>query len=80
MATNRLFSFIIFSIEKVMFFLSFQSGDQALPFRSAFKDVIFRNTGDVEVEKPLGGFENKSDQDGNHCLFRTFLTLFSEIL
>ncbi|KAG5395612.1 hypothetical protein IGI04_017426 [Brassica rapa subsp. trilocularis] len=40
-----------------------QSGDQALPFRSAFKDVIFRNTGDVEVGKPLGVFENKSDQD-----------------
>uniref|UniRef100_A0A1J3EMA5 4-alpha-glucanotransferase n=1 Tax=Noccaea caerulescens TaxID=107243 RepID=A0A1J3EMA5_NOCCA len=40
-----------------------QSGDQALPFRSAFKDVIFRNTSDVKVEKSLGVFENKSDQD-----------------
>ncbi|XP_024016763.1 4-alpha-glucanotransferase DPE2 isoform X2 [Eutrema salsugineum] len=40
-----------------------QSADQSLPFRSAFKDVIFRNTREVEIERPLGVFENKSDQD-----------------
>ncbi|XP_010508798.1 PREDICTED: 4-alpha-glucanotransferase DPE2 [Camelina sativa] len=40
-----------------------QTGDQALPFRSAFKDVIFHQSFEMKVEKPLGVFENKSDQD-----------------
>ncbi|XP_010525431.1 PREDICTED: 4-alpha-glucanotransferase DPE2 isoform X2 [Tarenaya hassleriana] len=40
-----------------------QTGDQALPFRSAFKDVIFRQSWDLKIDKPLGVFQNTLDQD-----------------
>ncbi|GAB2210062.1 hypothetical protein Drorol1_Dr00015315 [Drosera rotundifolia] len=39
-----------------------QNGSDTLPFKSAFKDVLFFHSGKLEIEKPLGLFEYKLDQ------------------
>lgn len=36
-----------------------QTGDDTLPFRSAFKDVIFRRSCKLKIERPLAVTENK---------------------
>ncbi|KAL8172220.1 hypothetical protein V2J09_024024 [Rumex salicifolius] len=38
------------------------AGSDALPFRSAFKDVIFRDSFSLKVERPLGVLQNKLDK------------------
>ncbi|XP_062004208.1 4-alpha-glucanotransferase DPE2 [Rosa rugosa] len=40
-----------------------QVGADALPFRSAFKDVIFRREWSLEIEKPLGVIQNSLQND-----------------
>ncbi|PON44078.1 Glycoside hydrolase [Trema orientale] len=40
-----------------------QTGADTLPFRSAFKDVIFRRSFTLKVERPLGVIENKLDNE-----------------
>ncbi|KAA8517885.1 hypothetical protein F0562_015359 [Nyssa sinensis] len=40
-----------------------QNGSDGLPFRSAFKDVIFRRSGSLDIERPLGIIQNKLDQE-----------------
>lgn len=39
-----------------------QTGSDTLPFTSAFKDVIFRHSFSLEVERPLGVLHNKLDK------------------
>ncbi|XP_052172556.1 4-alpha-glucanotransferase DPE2 isoform X8 [Diospyros lotus] len=38
-----------------------QTGSDDLPFRSAFKSVIFHKTWTLDIERPLGVFQNNSD-------------------
>ncbi|PHT54747.1 4-alpha-glucanotransferase DPE2 [Capsicum baccatum] len=45
-----------------------QTGSDNIPFRSAFKDVIFRTSRSLDVERPLGINQNKLDQDGSVIL------------
>ncbi|KAJ4706736.1 4-alpha-glucanotransferase DPE2 [Melia azedarach] len=40
-----------------------QTGGDALPFRSAFKNVIFRQSISLNIEKPEGLIRNKLDQE-----------------
>ncbi|XP_076941178.1 4-alpha-glucanotransferase DPE2-like [Bidens hawaiensis] len=40
-----------------------QIGSDSLPFKSAFKNVIFRNSKNLAIEKPLGVLQNKLDHD-----------------
>ncbi|KAK9289814.1 hypothetical protein L1049_007974 [Liquidambar formosana] len=40
-----------------------QTGSDALPFRSAFKNVIFRRSWRLDVEGPPGVIQNKSEQE-----------------
>lgn len=49
--------------EHVQLYDLWQTGDDSLPFRSAFKDVIFNRSWTLEVEKPLGVIQNKLDQE-----------------
>ncbi|XP_057249169.1 4-alpha-glucanotransferase DPE2 isoform X2 [Beta vulgaris subsp. vulgaris] len=49
--------------EIVEFHDLWQTGSDALPFTSAFKDVIFRNTSSLIVERPLGVLQNKLGLD-----------------
>ncbi|XP_060191492.1 4-alpha-glucanotransferase DPE2 isoform X3 [Lycium barbarum] len=44
------------------------TGSDNIPFRSAFKDVIFRTSWSLDVERPLGITQNKLDQDGSVIL------------
>ncbi|KAI7733269.1 hypothetical protein M8C21_007244, partial [Ambrosia artemisiifolia] len=39
------------------------NGSDSLPFKSAFKNVIFRKSSSLAIEKPLGVIHNKLDQD-----------------
>ncbi|XP_057505875.1 4-alpha-glucanotransferase DPE2 [Actinidia eriantha] len=39
-----------------------QNGSDGLPFRSAFKNVIFRKTWSADIQKPLGIIQNKLDE------------------
>ncbi|KAJ6921479.1 hypothetical protein NC652_015401 [Populus alba x Populus x berolinensis] len=39
-----------------------QTGGDAIPFRSAFKDVIFRQSWDLNIERPLG-IQNRLDME-----------------
>ncbi|XAR48322.1 4-alpha-glucanotransferase [Bertholletia excelsa] len=39
-----------------------QTGSDGLPFRSAFKDVIFRKTWSLNIERPLGVIQSKLDE------------------
>ncbi|XP_031127124.1 4-alpha-glucanotransferase DPE2-like isoform X2 [Ipomoea triloba] len=40
-----------------------QTGSDDIPFKSAFKDVIFRRTWNLDVEMPLGAIQSKLDQE-----------------
>lgn len=40
-----------------------QAGSDALPFTSAFKNVIFRTSRSLDIEMPLGVIQNKLDQE-----------------
>ena len=42
-----------------------QIGSDDLPFRSAFKNVIFNRSWTLNVETPLGVIQNKLDEEGN---------------
>lgn len=42
-----------------------QNGSDSLPSKSAFKNVIFRTSSKLAIEKPLGTIKNKLDQEGN---------------
>lgn len=39
-----------------------QAGSDALPFRSAFKNVIFRKSSCLDIERPLGTIQNKLEK------------------
>lgn len=54
----------------------FQTGSDALPFTSAFKDVIFRNTSSLIVERPLGVLQNKLGLDGNFLASELCFVIF----
>nr|GMC86043.1 4-alpha-glucanotransferase DPE2 [Ipomoea batatas] len=55
-----------------------QTGSDDIPFKSAFKDVIFRRTWNLDVEMPLGGIQSKLDQEGRIILFhQSSLILFT---
>lgn len=41
-----------------------QAGSDALPFRSAFKNVIFGRSFSLDIEITPGVIQNKLDQDG----------------
>lgn len=43
-----------------------QTGGDAIPFKSAFKDVIFRKGWNLNMERPEGITDNKTDQEGNY--------------
>ncbi|KAJ8444385.1 hypothetical protein Cgig2_026589 [Carnegiea gigantea] len=45
-----------------------QTGSDALPFRSAFKDVIFRNSSSLRLERPLGELQHKLGVDDSVLL------------
>ncbi|PWA90321.1 disproportionating enzyme 2 [Artemisia annua] len=40
-----------------------QTGSDSLPFTNAFKDVIFRKSSSLAIEKPLGVVQNKLETD-----------------
>uniref|UniRef100_A0A5B7B0S7 4-alpha-glucanotransferase n=1 Tax=Davidia involucrata TaxID=16924 RepID=A0A5B7B0S7_DAVIN len=40
-----------------------QTSSDGLPFKSAFKDVIFRRSQSLDIERPLGIIQNKLDQE-----------------
>ncbi|KAL8208493.1 hypothetical protein R6Q57_007905 [Mikania cordata] len=40
-----------------------QNGSDSLPFKSAFKNVIFRKSNTLAIEKSLGAIQNKLDHD-----------------
>lgn len=40
-----------------------QTGSDSLPFKNAFKDVIFRKSNSLAIEKPLGVVQNKLEND-----------------
>ncbi|KAM7270713.1 hypothetical protein ACFE04_029927 [Oxalis oulophora] len=40
-----------------------QTGADALPFRSAFKNVIFRKSWNIKTERPQGSLQNKLDKE-----------------
>lgn len=44
--------------------VNFQTGADTLPFRSAFKDVIFGKSQIFEIERPLAAIQPKLDEDG----------------
>ncbi|GMN64331.1 hypothetical protein TIFTF001_033402 [Ficus carica] len=46
-----------------------QTGDDTLPFSSAFKDVVFRSSGSLKVERPLGVTENKLDDEDSVLVY-----------
>lgn len=41
-----------------------QTGGDALPFRSAFKNVIFRRSFSLDIERSDGLIQNKLEQEG----------------
>ena len=43
-----------------------QNGSDSLPSKSAFKNVIFRRSTELPIEKPPGTIVNKLDQEGNY--------------
>ncbi|GAB4851804.1 4-alpha-glucanotransferase dpe2 [Ancistrocladus abbreviatus] len=49
-----------------------QTGSDALPFRSAFKNVIFQSTSRFDVERPLGVLQNKLDQGATDSILVHF--------
>ncbi|GFY98105.1 disproportionating enzyme 2 [Actinidia rufa] len=46
-----------------------QNGSDGLPFRSAFKNVIFRKTWSADIQKPLGIIQNKLDEKATQPRF-----------
>lgn len=54
--------------EEVELYDLWQTGSDALPFRSAFKDVIFRNSSSLMVERPLGMLQHKLSIDDSVLL------------
>lgn len=50
---------------KCSFFQKIQTGGDAIPFRSAFKNVIFRRSWNLSIERPLG-VQNKLDKEGKY--------------
>lgn len=58
-----------------------QTGSDDLPFRSAFKNVIFRGSWNLDVEKPLAEIQNQLNQEGNFVLLiYKYLHLFDLIV
>lgn len=58
-----------------------QTGSDDLPFRSAFKNVIFRRSWNLDVEKPLAEIQNQLNQEGNFVLLiYKYLHLFDLIV
>ncbi|KAK3030340.1 hypothetical protein RJ639_038973 [Escallonia herrerae] len=49
--------------EVVEFHDLWQNGSDTLPFRSAFKDVIFRRSCSLDIERPTGTSQNKLDKE-----------------
>ncbi|KAK3010333.1 hypothetical protein RJ639_013026 [Escallonia herrerae] len=49
--------------EVVEFHDLWQNGSDTLPFRSAFKDVIFRRSCSLNIERPTGTIQNKLDKE-----------------
>ncbi|WCJ28700.1 4-alpha-glucanotransferase DPE2 [Euphorbia peplus] len=56
--------------ETVQFHDLWQTGGDAMPFRSAFKDVIFRRSSNLNVERPLGVQTRCADGDGVFVHFK----------
>lgn len=46
-----------------------QNGSDSLPFKNAFKNVIFRKSSSLAIQKPLGTIQNKLDNEGNIFIF-----------
>lgn len=53
-----------------------QIGSDDLPFRSAFKNVIFNRSWNLNVETPLGVIQNKLDEEGIGCSLSSLVIPF----
>uniref|UniRef100_A0A2N9HXH8 4-alpha-glucanotransferase n=1 Tax=Fagus sylvatica TaxID=28930 RepID=A0A2N9HXH8_FAGSY len=56
--------------EVVEFHDLWQTGSDDLPFRSAFKNVIFNRSWALNIETPLGAIQNKPDEEAETVLIQ----------